>query len=478
MADMAEKAWYRKYRPYTMKDYCGERIKQVVQNRFTSEKNRPNVLMIYGTKGCGKTTFARIISKYYLCESPVNGEPCEECEICKSINEILIDGEPGVECPGVTEVDTTTYNGKNDVQQIIEDAEIAPIYTKYKIIIFDECHEMSKAAQNSLLKIIEDIPPHLVVIFATTDPDKVIGTIHSRCQLKLEARKQSVEDMKDRLLEIANLEGLTTSEDALRLIAKKGDRIPRECINLLENVAKNYNNNVLLENVIESTGDVASEIYMEFFRASNTSLMRVLQFNRTLKEKRISAHDFMSGIMRFSIDAMYIKHGIALEDYTPEYVKQIKELYNTYTSGDFDMLLQILEYASNSLGKDDAKNEVILITTAMRIGKIKLLADGLRHEQLEASKENNESIVSYSKRTKQMINPDSVKQVITPDSLSKISIGLKEVTDIKDKLLSSASLSVAPEVSLVPDDTLRKEDKEDDTYLSEDELLKMLNDNE
>ena len=464
-----DKAWYRKYRPSTMKEYCGERIKRTVESRFTVPQNRPNVMMIYGTRGCGKTTFARIISKYYLCENPINGEPCEQCEICQSINQILIEGETGVECPGVTEVDATTANGKEAIQSIIEEAEMAPIYTKYKILILDECHMITASAQNSLLKIIEDIPPHLVVIFATTDPEKVLGTIHSRCQLKLEAKKQSVEDMANRLLEIAKAEQIETSMDALRLVAKKGNRVPRECINLLENIAKNYGNRVLLEDVIDSTGEIASEIYINFFKAANKNLGEVLKFNKLLKEKDMAIDKFFSGIMRFTLDAMYIKHGISLEDYTSDYVKTIKSLYDDYTSGDFDMLLQILEYAANHISQDDAKNEVLLTTTAMRIGKVKLLAQGLSKEQSEAVKENRESVITYGRQNgRSDVDTESLKQEINPDMLTRKFTSLKGV-DVKEILSDAANIELNP-----THDESTSITNNDNTFVAQDDILRMM----
>lgn len=397
MSELNNTAWYRKYRPKSMDDYLGESIKQIVENRFTKESARPSVMMIYGTRGCGKTTFARIISKYYLCESPKDGAPCEECDLCLSVNETLINGEAGVETPGVVEVDATTANGKEAIQNIIEDAIIPPVYTKKKILILDECHMITTQAQNSLLKIIEDIPPHLVVIFATTDPEKVIGTVHSRCQLKLEAKKQTIDDMASRLLQIANQEGLITSHDALKIIAKKGDRVPRECINLLESIAKNYGNKVTIANVRNSIKDVASEIYIDFYTAANTSLENILIFNSKLKENDITPKAFISGLSRFSLDCLYVRHSVGIEDYPPEFVKQVKKLFNYYTTSDFDTLLQVIESAIKVIDDDEAKGELLVTTTAMRIGKIQLISKGLVNEAQEAEKENKKSMSEYKK---------------------------------------------------------------------------------
>jgi len=144
MATEMDRSWYTKYRPKTMEEYSGPTIKKIVEQRFKKREDMPHVIMIEGTRGCGKTTFARIISKYYLCENPnEDGTPCEQCQTCQELNELLVAGETGVEVPGVTEVDATTANGKEAIQEIIEDAIVAPMYTEYKIIIFDGKTEKS-----------------------------------------------------------------------------------------------------------------------------------------------------------------------------------------------------------------------------------------------------------------------------------------------------------------------------------------------
>ncbi|MBO5387974.1 MAG: AAA family ATPase [Lachnospiraceae bacterium] len=444
MADELGKSWYTKYRPATMEEYSGPKIKDIVSKRFTKRSNMPHVIMIHGSRGCGKTTFARIISKYYLCQNPAeDGTPCEECEMCQSINEILIGGESSqVECPGVTELDATIMNGKEAIQEVLDEALQSPIYSDFKVLIVDECHMISNAGQNSMLKIIEDIPSHLVVIFATTDPQKVLQTIKSRCQLTLEARKQSVKDMADRLMQISQMEGLTVSKEALEIIARKGNRVPRECINLLEGIAKTYDGEVTVDNVREHLGGVSSELYMEYFTAANKSLSAILIFIKKLKTEDVKLNEFVSGLMAFALDSMYIKHGISLEDYPVDYVKAVKELFDIYGSSDFDMLLQILEYLSNNLtAEDEAKNELLLTTTAMRISKIQLLANGLAKEQSEAITENKISLYEHSQKLK-VNNADLAEQMkmdVTPADLSESFDGVTQVINTQG-LLDSIQL--------------------------------------
>lgn len=445
MSDEVEKSWYTKYRPTTMEEYSGPAIKDIVSKRFKTRSAMPHVIMIHGNRGCGKTTFARIITKYYLCSNPhEDGTPCEECEMCKAINEILIAGNSTeVECPGVQEIDATIMNGKEAIQDVLDDALQPPIYTPYKVLIIDEVHAVSPAAQNSMLKIIEDIPSHLVVIFATTNPEKVLGTIKSRCQLTLEARKQSVKDMANRLMQISKKEGLTVSMQALQIIARQGNRVPRECINLLESVAKTYDGVVSVDNIKKLVGGVSSDLYMEYFKAANESLGATLLFIRKLRDNDVKLADFVSGLAKFVLESMYIKHGIALDEYPLDYTKSVKELFEMYNSNDFDMLLQVIEYLSNNLTvDDDAKNELLLTTTAMRISKIELLANGLADEAEHAIVENKISLYEHSKKLK--VNNDEIaeqlKMDVTPEDIKQSFDDIRQVANTAG-LLDNATLT-------------------------------------
>lgn len=454
MAEELEKSWYTKYRPVTMEDYSGPTIKSIVEKRFNKRENMPHVIMIHGSRGCGKTSFCRIIAKYYLCQNFTEEGPCEECEMCQSINEILISGESSqVECPGVTELDATIMNGKEAIQEVLDDALQAPIYSDFKVLIVDECHMISHAGQNSMLKIIEDIPQHLVVIFATTNPEKVLQTIKSRCQLTLEARKQSIKDMVHRLMKISTIEKLHVSKESLEIIARKGDRVPRECINLLEGIAKTYNGDVTIDNVREYIAGVSSDLYLEYFKAANSCLGATLMFIKKLRDDDVKLSDFVNGLIQFTLDSMYIKHGISLEEYPVEYVKSIKELFDMYSSSDFDMLLQVLEYLSNNLTEENlSKNELLLTTTAMRISKIDLLANGLAKESSQAIIENKISLYEHSKLLK-VNNEEIIEQMkidVTPAEIKESFGDIRQVVGTAG-ILDSVQL---PEIDMsISDDT-------------------------
>jgi DNA polymerase-3 subunit gamma/tau len=395
-------SWYNKWRPKTLEEYSGRAIKDIVEKRFTKRANMPQVIFIQGTRGCGKTTLSRILSKYYLCQNFTEEGPCGHCEMCEAIDEILIGGNSSeVECPGVTELAADRFNTKEAVQEILEDAMQPPIYTEYKVVIIDEVHELSKSAQTSMLKILEEPPKHLIVIMATTNPEKVLNTILSRCQLILTAKKQTISDMADRLMTISEQEGLTVSREALEIIAKAGGRVPRDCIKILESIAKTYGNEVTVDRVKDYVGETSSDLYLQYFKAANRSLADILEFVKGVQDKDINMTQFVSGMMEFVMDAMYIKFGISFDEYTADYIKSIKELFTMYNSSEFDTLLQIVEYLTNHITKDeDNRNALLLVTTAMRIGKINLLANGLAEEQSESIAENKISVYEHSKKLK------------------------------------------------------------------------------
>lgn len=394
------KSWYTKYRPTTIDEYSGKELRDIIERRFSRIETMPHVVMLKGERGCGKTTLARLLSKYYHCENLTEKGPCEECEMCQQINEQLIHGaEEGLYIEGVTEIDATTTNGKDAINGVLEEAQQPPTYTKYKVLILDECHEISRAAQNSMLKILEDIPPHLIVIFATTDYDKVLQTIKSRCQLTLTIKPQTVPDMVARLLQISEMEGLTVSEAALEAIVKSANCVPRESINLLETIAMTYDRQVNLENVKKYVGDVSSSWYLNYFEAANSSLEDILIFIKELEKANISLPDFTKGLSKFTMSSLYIKHGIALEDYPKEYVKSIKGLFDTYTASDFDVVIQVVNSLLTKVGATDSRDRdaLELVIAAMRLNKVGLLAQGLGLEKNQAAKENHISVAEHGK---------------------------------------------------------------------------------
>jgi hypothetical protein len=221
--------------------------------------------------------------------------------------------------------------------------------------------------------------------------------------------------------------------------------VPRECINTLENIAKTYNGDVTLDNVKKALGGDKVESCIRFFEASNHSLEDVLEFIKALREADIRIDEFVSTMMTFIMDSMFIKHGIALDEYTPEYIKQIKQLFDMYDTNDFDTLTQIMEKLNTELSSDNTQNEVMLVIASMRISKIKYLTEGLCKEAHIAEQENRQSIYEHSKKVNESKNQvvEQLKIDIGIDNLKEEFGDIKQIDNTAD-ILKQAIEKVEP----------------------------------
>ena len=214
-----------KYRPMTFEDVVGQ--EHVVRTlRHAIESGRvANAYLFIGPRGIGKTTLSRIFAKALNCLSPKGVEPCGECENCRQIAEgRSID---------VTELDAASHNKVEEVRPIIEAVQFKPTSSKYKIFIIDECHMLSNSAWNALLKTLEEPPPYVKFIFATTEGDKMLATIVSRCQ-RFDLRRILTHQIVERLKYICGKEKITASEDALLAIARGAEGGMRDALSSLD----------------------------------------------------------------------------------------------------------------------------------------------------------------------------------------------------------------------------------------------------
>ena len=425
----------RKYRPKTMDEYMGDAIKKTVKARFSDPKHYPHVILFHGSRGTGKTSMARLLSKEYLCQNKTpEGYACGECWACKEVEESLIEG--GNQIEGVQEIDIATDGGKGAIEDMLQDAMIPPMMPlKYKIIILDECHMATNQAQNALLKIVEEPPEHLVFMFCTTNPEKMITPLKSRCQVSLEVKRPTVDELANYMLKICQAEGITTSIEALRIIAKKCGRIPRESLSKLEGIAIEYGRRVTVDNVSNAMGEVATEHFINFYQLANSKNNRIealLRFINGLKENDIAYRDFLSGLIRFTLDCMYIKYGIGTDDFPLGFVKQAKQLFQIYDTNELDTILQIIEYAFKLANTDDeAKNELIIMNTGLRIGKTKMLNMCLQNSKNEAEFENSQSVKEHAKKENSFDN--TVKTIRSLDDTTMSAVFGAEITEVSSQ---------------------------------------------
>lgn len=221
-------ALYRKYRPQTFDDVVGQMaITQTLKTQLQSGK-LSHAYLFTGSRGTGKTTSAKILAKAVNCENSIDGNPCNCCDACRSID----DGS----CMDVLEIDAASNNGVDNVRSLRDDAIYSPSQVRKRVYIIDEVHMLSLSAFNALLKIIEEPPEHLLFILATTELHKVPATILSRCQ-RFSFRRISQEDIAARLQYVAYQENIELEAEAARVLARLADGGMRDGLSLLDQCA-------------------------------------------------------------------------------------------------------------------------------------------------------------------------------------------------------------------------------------------------
>lgn len=242
---MAYTALYRKYRPKNFEDVVGQHhITTTLKNAIKS-KRIAHAYLLCGTRGTGKTSTAKILSKAVNCLNPQDGEPCNECEMCKKINSgTAID---------VVELDAASHNKVDNIRDIIEDVQYPPQEAKYKVYIIDEVHMLSQGAVNAFLKTLEEPPNNVIFILATTDPQKLPITILSRCQ-RFDFKRIDNESIFLRLQKITNDLGVYAEDRSLKLIARICDGAMRDALSILDQAISMSDDKVEYEDIVQMLG--------------------------------------------------------------------------------------------------------------------------------------------------------------------------------------------------------------------------------
>lgn len=221
-------ALYRKYRPKNFSDVYGQdHVISTLKNEI-NENRISHAYLFTGSRGTGKTTCAKILAKAVNCEHLVDGEPCNECEVCRGLDSGAI--------YDVVEIDAASNNGVDNIRDLREEANYTPSRGNYRVYIIDEVHMLSTGAFNALLKTLEEPPSHVIFILATTEVHKLPATILSRCQ-RFDFKRIQPETMAVRLKQVAEFEGMTLDDDAAVLIARIADGALRDGLSILDQCA-------------------------------------------------------------------------------------------------------------------------------------------------------------------------------------------------------------------------------------------------
>ena len=244
-------ALYRKHRPKNFDEIVGQRAVVTALQNQVKYGQIGHAYLFCGTRGTGKTSTAKVFARAVNCLHPVNGNPCNECELCR-------EAETGF---NVIEIDAASNNGVDNIRDLREEVQYTPSQGRYKVYIIDEVHMLSTAAFNALLKTLEEPPEHAIFILATTDPQKVLPTIVSRCQ-RYDFRRITAEDITMQLKRVCQIESIEADDAALQYIAAVADGGMRDALSILDQCHAYYiDRKITLADVEEVLGAVDDRIF-------------------------------------------------------------------------------------------------------------------------------------------------------------------------------------------------------------------------
>ena len=248
---MAAQALYRRWRPQTFAEIIGqEHVTHTLLNALRAGRIA-HAYLFSGPRGTGKTTTARVLAKAVNCLDPQEGEPCNQCAICRSLNE--------GRSLDLIEIDAASNRGIDEIRELRERIAFAPSECRYKVYVIDEVHMLTKEAFNALLKTLEEPPPHAIFVLATTEPHRIPPTVLSRCQ-RFDFRRVSLQHLKQKLELICAKEGIRAEPAALEAIARYALGSFRDAESLLDQLASFGDEMISLKRVQDMLGAVSTEI--------------------------------------------------------------------------------------------------------------------------------------------------------------------------------------------------------------------------
>jgi DNA polymerase III, subunits gamma and tau len=289
----------RKFRPQKFNEVTSQDfVVQTMRNAIKVNKIA-HAYLLSGPRGVGKTTIARIMAKALNCTDPGDGEPCGECGNCTEITK-------GVH-PDVVEMDAASNRGIDDVRAIQDTAKYYPIKGKYKFFIIDEVHMLTLQAFNALLKILEEPPKYLIFILATTNPEKIPQTIVSRCQ-RFQLQRITINEISDKLNEIAKQEGVNIDERSVFLIAKLGDGALRDALGIFDMAVSFCGNNITFDELRGFLNLPDKEIYFEISnRVISSDAKGIIEYFEEVSSRGFDLMTFYNGVTEHFRNLLLVK---------------------------------------------------------------------------------------------------------------------------------------------------------------------------
>jgi DNA polymerase-3 subunit gamma/tau len=430
---MSYTALYRKWRPKGFQGVMGQQhIVKTLTNQIMASRIA-HAYLFCGTRGTGKTSTAKIFAKAVNCESPVDGSPCNECSVCKTINENR--------SMNIIEIDAASNNGVDNIREIREEVKYTPTEGKYKVYIIDEVHMLSTGAFNALLKTLEEPPEHVIFILATTEPHKIPVTILSRCQ-RYDFKRISIKTIADTLIYYMDEENINIEKNAILYIAKVADGSMRDALSILDQCIAFYlGEDITIEKVLDVLGAVDTQIFLDMVYAINKKDAK--------KCMELTDHIIMQGrdINQFIMDLINhlrnililksIKDGMQVLDMSQENIEEIKEQADKVSEEEIIYYIKIFSELEVKI-KYSSRKRILLEVELMKLCQPSMdnTSIGLlqRIKDLEQKIENGVQVVAANSiKSNNIIEPSKEKTIINlPKAIPE---DIKKAINSWDKLV-------------------------------------------
>jgi DNA polymerase-3 subunit gamma/tau len=419
----------RKWRPKVFDDVIGqEYIIQTLKNAISSGKTA-HAFIFSGPRGVGKTSTARIVAKAINCKDGPTHLPCSECTNCQEISE--------GNSLDVIEIDAASHTGVKDIREIIENVKYLPSSGKTKIYIIDEAHMLSQSAFNALLKTLEEPPPHVLFILATTEVQKIPVTILSRCQ-RYDFKKVSTDKIKDRIMLVTSTENINIAEETIYLIAQESDGSLRDALSLLDQLVATFGTDINHEEATRILGLLDKQLLRKAVSSIfNKDTKMCLETLNEASLKGVSPKRFAEDLLKMLRNALIIRTcgGGIISNISTEEIREIELLSNDHSIENLELLFNLMLKGAEEVQQSFYPQMALEVTlvkltimdTSIAIEDILKTIEKLSDKLGNANPSSYDKEVSHTRAVKQLAKTQRDK---SPDVESKNDT--KRSEEIKD----------------------------------------------